>query len=51
MYSPHWNSLEIKDATRDAMGASKDQMKPPLCKTVFFFWRLMAFLTRVLNLL
>jgi hypothetical protein len=49
MYSPHWNSLEIKGATRDAMGANKYPRKPPLCKTVFFFWRLMDFLARVLK--
>ena len=49
MYSPHWNSLKIKGATRDAMGANKDPRKPPLCKTFFFFWRLMDFLARVLK--
>jgi hypothetical protein len=49
MYSPHWNSLEIKGATRNAMGANKDPRKPPLCKTIFFFWRLMDFLARVLK--
>ena len=35
--------------TKDAMGANKDPRKPPLCKTVFFYWRLMDFLARVLK--
>ena len=48
MYSPHLNSLEIKGATRNAMGSNKDPRKP-LCKTIFFFWRLMDFLARVLK--